>query len=104
MVEAKMAEGNRRFESIEQPTPPTRAPEPHLGEETIRMEERFDTRSTTDFGLEEVDLLDIPSETEVHITMPSDASAKSGKQVVTLSPELIEMIAQRVVEKLSEKY
>mgnify|MGYP006194884807 CR=1 FL=1 len=28
----------------------------------------------------------------------------SNKQIVTLSPELIEMIAQRVVEKLSEKY
>ena len=41
----------------------------------------------------------------VEITSPADAIEKeSSKQVVTLSPELIEMIAQRVVEKLSEKY
>lgn len=103
MVEAKMAEANRRFEPAEDPTS-HHGSEPRIGEETIRMDARFDQPSAT-YEFDDVDLLDIPAETEIEITAPADAAGKgSNKQVVTLSPELIEMIAQRVVEKLSEKY
>ena len=105
MVEAAMAEANRRFEETEeQPRASVEAPREPIGEETIRMDSRFDTRGSGDFELEDIDLLDIPSRTEVEVTTPAEALAHGGKQVVTLSPELIEMIAQRVVEKLSERY
>ncbi|HEX6279348.1 MAG TPA: response regulator [Pyrinomonadaceae bacterium] len=79
----------------------------HVGEETIRMENRFDTASSAQYQFEDVDLLDLsPSEEQpVELTSPVNAIEQgSNRQVVTLSPELIEMIAQRVVEKLSEKY
>ena len=103
IVDVRMAEANRRFEPIEQPPPP--AGEPPIGEETIRMDSRFDTQSTASYEFDDIDLLDLASETEVEISTPAETAAKGGnKQVVTLSPDLIEMIAQRVVEKLSEKY
>lgn len=79
---------------------------PVVGEDTIRMENRFDTTGSA-FQFDDVDLLDLSADPNVpvEITSPADAIEKeSSKQVVTLSPELIEMIAQRVVEKLSEKY
>ena len=105
VVDAQMAEANRRFDPIEQPPAPTGESTSPIGEDTIRMESRFDTKGSGSFEFDEADLLDIPSETPVEITTPADAAAKGrSKQIVTLSPDLIEMIAQRVVEKLSEKY
>ncbi|MEO8649065.1 MAG: response regulator [Acidobacteriota bacterium] len=61
---------------------------------------------TTNFEFDEINLLDIPDdETPVEFaTTAESAHAGTNKQVVSLSPELIEMIVQRVVEKLSEKY
>ncbi|HQU92279.1 MAG TPA: response regulator [Pyrinomonadaceae bacterium] len=82
------------------------APPPTVGEDTIRMENRFDTTGAA-FKFDDVDLLDLSPSAEdpIEITSPANAVEQGGnKQVVTLSPELIEMIAQRVVEKLSEKY
>jgi CheY-like chemotaxis protein len=82
-------------------------PSPAVGEDTIRMENRFDTTGSASFQFDDVNLLDLSnnSEDEVEITSPVHAAEQgASKQVVTLSPELIEMIAQRVVEKLSEKY
>lgn len=78
---------------------------PVVGEDTVRMDERFDNTSSPDFLFDDLDLLDIPTDTAVEVTTPV-AAAVGGKaqRLVTLSPELIEMIAQRVVEKLSEKY
>jgi CheY-like chemotaxis protein len=79
---------------------------PTVGEETIRMENRFDTTGAS-FKFDDVDLLDLSNggQNQVEITSPAHAIEQgASKQVVTLSPELIEMIAQRVVEKLSEKY
>ena len=81
-------------------------PEPAVGDDTIRMEGRFDTTGAA-FQFDDVNLLDLSnsSEAPVEITSPANAVEQgSSKQIVTLSPELIEMIAQRVVEKLSEKY
>lgn len=90
--------------------PPTTEPvspltNPAVGEDTIRMDERFDNTSSPDFLFDDLDLLDIPSDTAVEITTPAVAAVDGkAERLVTLSPELIEMIAQRVVEKLSEKY
>ena len=78
-----------------------------VGEDTIRMEGRFDTRGSGTFEFDDTNLLDLSpaEENPVEITSPVNAIEQgSNKQIVTLSPELIEMIAQRVVEKLSEKY
>lgn len=101
MVEAKMAEENRRYEQSTQPAP---IPQAAIGEDTIRMDSRFDTRGSGTYEFDDTDLLDIPVGTEVEVTSPADAATRGGKQVVTLSPELIEMIAQRVVEKLAERH
>ncbi len=80
--------------------------EANVEEDTIKMDDRFDSTSSS-FKFDDVDLLDLsagPSQ-PVEITTPSNAVEHgSNKQIVTLSPELIEMIAQRVVEKMSEKY
>jgi CheY-like chemotaxis protein len=80
---------------------------PAVGDDTIRMESRFDTKGSSSFKFDDVDLLDLSAgaQTPVEITSPVNAIEQGvNKQVVTISPELIEMIAQRVVEKLSEKY
>ncbi len=77
-----------------------------VGEDTIKIEDRFDSTGGL-LEFDEVDLLDLTagSGSTVEITSPVNAvELGSSKQVVTLSPELIEVIAQRVVEKLSEKY
>lgn len=86
---------------------PVEAAPPRVGDDTIRMENRFDTSGSSSFKFDDTDLLDLSPSVEqpVEITSPVNALEQgSTKQLVTLSPELIEMIAQRVVEKLSEKY
>ena len=78
-----------------------------VGEDTIRMDTRFNTTGSASFEFDEIDLLELPpvGQGTVEITTPLNAIEKgSNQQVVSLAPELIEMIAQRVVEKLSEKY
>lgn len=60
------------------------------------------------FNFDELNLLDIdPNATDqsFEITTPSDAVVRgSNTQVVSLSPQLLDIIVQKVVEKLSEKY
>ena len=106
MVEARTAEENRRFEPEEQVPQPAEMPNEPVNQDTAPLDSQFNGRSTAEyeFEFEDIDLLDIPSETEVELTTRAEASGQGGKQVVTLSPDLIEMIAQRVVEKLSERY
>lgn len=57
---------------------------------------------------EEIDLLDIPSigsaETVELTTAERAELMGSEKQVVSVSPELMELIVQKVVEKMSQKY
>lgn len=65
--------------------------------------------TTTDaFDLDEIDLLDITPSNATHeynFATPAEAVTQgSNKQVVSLSPELLEIIVKKVVEKLSEKY
>ena len=77
--------------------------------EELRRDMRDPFATTTDaFDLDDLDLLDLTpanATEEYTITTPSDAVAQGGnKQVVTLSPELLEVIVQKVVEKISEKY
>lgn len=77
--------------------------------EELRRDLRDPFATTTDaFDLDDLDLLDLTpanATEEYTITTPSDAVAQGGsKQVVTLSPELLEVIVQKVVEKISEKY
>jgi len=65
--------------------------------------------TTTDaFDLDEIDLLDITPSNATHeynfATPAETVSQGSNKQVVSLSPELLDLIVKKVVEKLSEKY
>lgn len=85
---------------------PASDPRP-IGEDTVEIVGGLNTTDSAAFRFDDIDLLDLApaSEPAIEITSPADAVEKGGeKQIVTLSPELIEMIAQRVVEKLSEKY
>jgi CheY-like chemotaxis protein len=71
---------------------------------------RRDPFATTadEFSLDEIDLLDLtPSNSTQEFTFATPAEARqqgSNKQVVSLSPELLDIIVKKVVEKLSEKY
>ena len=106
---ADMREADNGQPGDEQSTQPEPAPfsAPAVGEDTIRMDSRFDTAGSANFHFDETNLLDLETGegSEVEITTPLNAIENgSNKQLVSLSPELIEMIAQRVVEKMSEKY
>jgi CheY-like chemotaxis protein len=63
--------------------------------------------ATASFDLDEVDLLELPPLQEgktVELTTTDNlAEQHEKKQVMSLSPELMEMIVQKVVDKLSEK-
>lgn len=77
--------------------------------EEFRHEVRDPFASTVDeFDLDEIDLLDLSNadpNQQINFATPTEARTQgSNQQVVSLSPELIEMIVQKVVEKLSEKY
>ncbi|MBC7899284.1 MAG: response regulator [Saprospiraceae bacterium] len=60
------------------------------------------------YAFEDLDLLELPDFSEgktIEFATPADAVVAGGnKQVVSLSPELMEIIVQKVVEKLAEKY
>ena len=78
----------------------------HAGD--FESNEQLPAEPTADYKFDDMDLLELPpvsgAET-VEFTTPQDAVEQgSTKQVVTLSPELMDLIVQRVVEKLSEKY
>lgn len=78
----------------------------HAGD--FEANEQLPGEPTADYKFDDMDLLELPpvsgAET-VEFTTPQDAVEQgSTKQVVTLSPELMDLIVQRVVEKLSEKY
>ncbi|MEP7149656.1 MAG: response regulator [Acidobacteriota bacterium] len=64
--------------------------------------------SGNEYGMDEVELLELPpieNGKTLEFTTTQRSFAEGGtKQVVSLSPELIDMIVQKVVEKLSEKY
>lgn len=77
-----------------------------VGDETVRFEvirDAVNAAAATSF--DEINLLEIPpAGTEVEFTTSEAAAAVgSSKQVVSLSPELMEMIVQQVVERLSSK-
>lgn len=63
--------------------------------------------ATASFDLDEVDLLELPplqdGKTVEFTTTENMAEQDAKKQVMSLSPELMEMIVQKVVDKLSEK-
>ena len=100
-------------ETIQMDTPPTIA-QLAADTETVHTAPTEELRrdpfaTTTDaFDLDEIDLLDITPSNATHeynFATPAEAvSQGSNKQVVSLSPELLDIIVKKVVEKLSEKY
>jgi CheY-like chemotaxis protein len=64
--------------------------------------------ATSEFQLDEIELLELPplenGKTLEFTTTQSMIAQGGNQQVVSLSPELMDIIVQKVVEKLSEKY
>lgn len=64
--------------------------------------------SQPSYSFKDIDLLEIPDaagEQTIEFATPAGtADAGGDKQVVSISPELMEIIVQKVVEKLAEKY
>lgn len=76
--------------------------------ETTVFEEVPPENSQPRYNFEDLDLLELPNfsdgKTVEFATPEATIDAGSNKQVVSLSPELMEIIVSKVVEKLSEKY
>lgn len=74
---------------------------------TERITDASQAATEESFSLDEVELLDLPpidSGKTLEFTTTQRMVAEGGrKEVVSLSPELIEIIVQKVVERLSEK-
>jgi CheY-like chemotaxis protein len=90
------------FESIAEPDERSGTPiydsDPFTGFET--------NPGTMETTLEDIDLLEIPpadSRDSQATTTPELAAHADGTQLVSISPELMEIIVQKVVERLSEK-
>lgn len=83
-------------------------PRSFIGEETVSFERSGFEMPGQNPRFEEVELLDLPpvgSNETVELTTIERADLMgSNKQVVSLSPELLETIVQKVVERLSQKY
>lgn len=79
-----------------------------VGDEAARFDTRPELLSSPSFAFDEVDLLEIPavdSGKAIEFTTLQQALDTGSKtKAVSLSPELIDIIVQKVVEKLSEKY
>ena len=64
--------------------------------------------SQPSYSFADLDLLELPevaSEQTFEFATPAGTAASGGnRQVVSISPELMEIIVQKVVEKLAEKY
>ena len=71
------------------------------------MSAAFEAATTEEnFDLNEMDILELPGiETgkTIEFKTAESAAAEGGRQVVSLSPELMEMLVEKVVQRLSEK-
>lgn len=83
-----------------------------VAKDSVDGEPGVQTQSETSFVsqpvFEGIDLLELPpvgDNRTIEFTTPELAREETGsKQVVTLSPELMELLVQKVVEKLAQKY
>lgn len=77
-------------------------------DQTQKVHYEVEKSSGDPFQLDEIDLLELPptaSAQTVEFTTPEAAiDVGSNKQVVSISPELMDIIVRKVAEKLSEKY
>jgi CheY-like chemotaxis protein len=94
--------GSTEFESTGSETPS------YIGQETVSFDTNELELPPQSPTFEEVELLDLPpaeSGRTLELTTGERAELMgSAKQVVSLSPELMEIIVQKVVERLSQKY
>ena len=81
---------------------------PFASAETLSFENHKLESNSLKFQFDDLDLLElpgVPGNKSYNFTTPEQAlDAGSQTQVVSLSPELIDIIVQKVVEKLAEKY
>jgi CheY-like chemotaxis protein len=83
-------------------------PVSQIGIETVRLDESFAPGPAARVDLDPIDLLELPppdlNATVEFTTVERSDLMGSNKQVVSISPELMEILVAKVVEKLSEKY
>jgi hypothetical protein len=73
-------------------------------EATQRVDESVET--TDEFTLNEVDILELPPIEDgktIEFTTSDAAGMQGGREVVSLSPELMEILVQKVVDRLSRR-
>ena len=74
-----------------------------VGENLVRFEQPVDLG----FELDEIELLELPRKKAVqstsHTTVETADSAENSVQIANLSPELIDLIVEKVLKKLSKK-
>jgi CheY-like chemotaxis protein len=88
-------------------TSPFDSPADSVGDNTVRFENYTPPEVPGDQKSEEVELLELPpvGDQTIELTTADRADLMdSNRQIVSISPELMDIIVQRVVEKLSEKY
>ena len=94
------------FDAPAEETPPIELPtfettSPYSSPQTF---EDASTAQTDEFDLDEVDLLELPPmEGGQSIEFTTQPGPDGGKQVVSLSPELMDALVEKVVKKLSSK-
>ena len=81
--------------------------EPETVFDQFSATEQIPPAAQTEFGLDDIELLELPpidgGKTLEFTTTQSSMAQGDSKQVVSVSSELMDIIVQRVVEKLSEK-
>ena len=92
----------------EDASPNDSSPHPFASADTLSFENNDLQSSSLRFEFDDLDLLELPGVPEnrsYNVTTAEQAlEAGCQTQVVSLSPELIDIIVQKVVEKLAEKY
>lgn len=92
---------------VEEPAPEQSYFDQFAETEQIPSMEQQVSEAVSSFNLDEVDLLELPpienGKTIEFTTNQDVADEGTKKQVMSLSPELMDMIVQKVVDKLSEK-
>lgn len=100
--EAVHEPGNEVSEESEL-TPPS-----YIGQETVSFQSPISQSTTEQYDFDDIELLDLPpvaANETVELTSAERAQLMgSNKRVLSVSPELMDLIVEKVVEKLSQKY
>jgi CheY-like chemotaxis protein len=108
VIEAEVREQEIREEEVKEQEATYRVADPFesvAAEPPVQDVEAAPPKSEVKFSFEETDLLELPDTggpRQVEYNVPN-APAANGREIVSLSPELIDLIVQKVIERLAEK-